>query len=105
MTTHSSILTWKISWTEEPGRLQCMGSRRVTTECTNTHTQANKNTCLKERKQSIIVNVEKYVTDGQVSGYFYRKEDSVHFILCWPDTQNILVVNFIIKRENDLYHS
>ena len=27
--THSSILAWKITWTEEPGRLQSMGSRRV----------------------------------------------------------------------------
>ena len=27
--THSSALSWKISWTEEPGRLQSMGSRRV----------------------------------------------------------------------------
>ena len=26
MTTHSSILAWRIPWTEEPGRLQCMGS-------------------------------------------------------------------------------
>ena len=29
MTTHSSILAWKIPWTEEPGRLQSMGSQRV----------------------------------------------------------------------------
>ena len=27
--THSSILAWKIPWTEEPGGLQSMGSRRV----------------------------------------------------------------------------
>jgi len=27
--THSSILAWKISWTEEPGRLQSGGSQRV----------------------------------------------------------------------------
>ena len=26
MATHSSILAWKIPWTEEPGRLQSMGS-------------------------------------------------------------------------------
>ena len=26
MATHSSTLAWKISWTEEPGRLQSMGS-------------------------------------------------------------------------------
>ena len=29
METHSSILAWKISWTEEPGGLQSMGSKRV----------------------------------------------------------------------------
>ena len=29
MATHSSILAWKISWTEEPGRLQSMGSQKV----------------------------------------------------------------------------
>ena len=28
-TTHSSIPAWKISWMEEPGRLQSMGSPRV----------------------------------------------------------------------------
>ena len=27
--THSSILTWRIPWTEEPGRLQSMESQRV----------------------------------------------------------------------------
>ena len=29
MATHSNILAWKIPWTEEPGRLQSMGSQRV----------------------------------------------------------------------------
>ena len=29
MGTHSSILAWKISWTEELGGLQSMGSQRV----------------------------------------------------------------------------
>ena len=29
MATHSSILAWKIPWTEEPGRLQSMGSQRI----------------------------------------------------------------------------
>ena len=31
MATPSSILAWKISWTEEPGGLQSMGSQRVGT--------------------------------------------------------------------------
>ena len=29
MATHSSTLNWKIPWTEEPGRLQSVGSLRV----------------------------------------------------------------------------
>ena len=29
MATYSSILTWRIPWTEEPGRLQSVGSQRV----------------------------------------------------------------------------
>ena len=34
MTTHSTILAWKIPWTEEPGRLQSMESQSDTTEAT-----------------------------------------------------------------------
>ena len=30
MAAHSSILAWKIPWTEEPGRLQSMGSESQT---------------------------------------------------------------------------
>ena len=30
MATHSSILAWRISWTEEPGGLQSMESQKVT---------------------------------------------------------------------------
>ena len=41
MATHSSILTWRIPWTEEPGGPQSIGSQRVghnwTTACMNTH--------------------------------------------------------------------
>ena len=31
MSTHSSILAWRIPWTEEPGELQCMGSQESDT--------------------------------------------------------------------------
>ena len=33
MATHSRTLAWKIPWTEEPGRLQSMGSLRVGHDC------------------------------------------------------------------------
>ena len=38
MATHSSTLAWKIPWTEEPGRLQSMGSQTVGHTHTHTHT-------------------------------------------------------------------
>ena len=39
-TTHSSILAWRISWTEEPGELQSMGSQRLGHNwASNTHVQ------------------------------------------------------------------
>ena len=39
MATHSSILAWKIPWTEKPGGLQTMGSQGVGLNCaTNTFT-------------------------------------------------------------------
>ena len=37
METHSSILAWRISWTEEPGRLQSTGSQRVGHDLVNEH--------------------------------------------------------------------
>ena len=38
MATLSSILAWKIPWTEEPGGLQSMGSQSDTTEQLHFHT-------------------------------------------------------------------
>ena len=38
MATHSSTLAWKIPWTEEPGRLQSMGSQRVRQDGAHMHT-------------------------------------------------------------------
>ena len=35
MATHSNILTWRIPWTEQPGGLQSMGSKRVGRDCTD----------------------------------------------------------------------
>ena len=37
MATHSSILAWRIPWTEEPGGLQSMGSQRVRCNLACTH--------------------------------------------------------------------
>ena len=48
MATHSSILAWKIPWTEEPGELQFIESHRVRHERVTEHmkksTQIHRNT-------------------------------------------------------------
>ena len=42
MEIHSSILAWRITWTEEPGRQQSMGSQRVEYNCSGlTHTRTH----------------------------------------------------------------
>ena len=42
MATHSSILAWKIPWTEEPGGLQSMGSQESQTRLKQLSTHALK---------------------------------------------------------------
>ena len=44
MATHSSILAWKIRWTEEPGGLQSTGSQEVKHDCKTEHTHAHTHT-------------------------------------------------------------
>ena len=49
MATHSSVLTWKIPWTEEPGRLQSMGWKELdmiehTCACTHTYPELHTDT-------------------------------------------------------------
>ena len=38
MATHSSVLAWRIPWTEEPGGLQSMGSQRIRHNPARMHT-------------------------------------------------------------------
>ena len=44
MATHSSILAWKIPWTEKPSKLQSMGSQRVGHDRACTHARSSNNT-------------------------------------------------------------
>ena len=46
MATHSSILAWRIPWTEEPGGLESMGSERIgRDQHTHTHNCISKHSC------------------------------------------------------------
>ena len=55
MAIHSSILAWIIPWTEEPGRLQSMGSQRVGHDwANNIHTHTHTHTVLALPTQFIL---------------------------------------------------
>ena len=70
MATHTSILSWKIPWTEETGRLQSMG-------CKELHTTEHKHTLT-----HIYTNTHKTGTKGKKlwvrTNYFLR----TNFIIC-----------------------
>ena len=56
MATHSSILAWRIPWTNEPGGLQSMGSQRVghdlaAKQSIHTHTHTHTHTYVYEREK------------------------------------------------------
>ena len=60
MATHSSILAWKMPWTEEPGGLQSTGSQRVdTTEQLSMHTHKN----IDSRFQSLSWNTGSTIAE------------------------------------------
>ena len=41
LATHSSILAWRIPWTEEPSRLQSMGTQRIKHDSVTEHAHIN----------------------------------------------------------------
>ena len=52
MATHPSILAWRIPWTEEPGRLQSMGSKRVGHDYVTKHSKAQHSTAMSNLKMN-----------------------------------------------------
>ena len=73
MATHSSILAWRIPWTEEPGGLQSIGLQKVRhIWATNTFTfHWEKETVTKDQKEAIItlnsprrLDPDKEATEG-----------------------------------------
>ena len=70
MAIHSSILAWRISWTEKPGGLQSMGSQRVrhnwllTRTHTHTHTHRKKKNWAFREGRKVSMYEEDHVSVG-----------------------------------------
>ncbi|XP_070647961.1 neutral cholesterol ester hydrolase 1 isoform X1 [Bos indicus] len=80
MATHSSILAWRIPWTEEPGGLQSMASKELdTTERLHFHFQDAKDQRATHRKRNSI--------------FWTTKSNLIHFLGL---SHHLLALNFII---------
>ena len=64
MATHSSILAWKITWTEEPGGLQSMESQESSTteHIAHTHTHTHTHTHITHTISKIPKQISNYVS-------------------------------------------
>ena len=76
MATHSNILAWKIPWTEDPGRLQSMGSQRVGHDwVTSLHFKENH---YLQRFQPIFISILSSSTFHKPSGKILCRQAKDH---------------------------
>ena len=76
MTTHSSVLTWEIPWTEKPGGLQSVGLHRVGHNGVHTHTHMKVTWSTVEREANSLspllsfINREEELTMTFFAAYY-----------------------------------
>ena len=68
MATHSSILAWKIPWTEEPVGLQSLGSQRVWHDWVAEHPHLRPKVGLKLNVQKTKIMASGPITSWQIDG-------------------------------------
>ena len=99
MATHSSILAWKIPWTEEPGRLQSMGSQRVGL---SDYTFTFKMTLYIQRIHAL--SISRFLLSKSVLVFVVRSNSLKHqnqftksYLSCWQDTRGFNTLCFICE--------
>ena len=67
MAAHSSILAWRIPWTEEPGGLKSIGSHRVEQTEATEHTHANAGVTFHHLCHSLLGNSKSGTNSRKVT--------------------------------------
>ena len=89
MATHSSILTWRIPWTEKPTRLQSIGSQRVRHNWgTNTHTHTHTHTHTQDAN-TISVKQQSLKTDRHPGENTDSVLDALN-VKCFQKSQRVI---------------
>ena len=65
MATHSSILTWRIPWIEEPGKLQFMESQRVRHDWATEHAHINRYTEVEGFYAQTVSEADYFLDDNR----------------------------------------
>ena len=114
MATHSSILVWRIPWTEEPGRLQSMGLQRVrhnwvtnTHSFTHTHTHTQTHTCLVNWRTEFWICICLTPKPRCFSPQYGTSKILLiwHYFICDSDTDYKLINRFIRYLIKDILKS
>ena len=96
MATHSSIFAWRIPWTEEPGRLQSMGSQEWdTTWWPNHHHQSENQWGYFPQRVSLFLAAFLFPPYSYLSGYFnnfWVRKNFIKFYLRWEIWRDIIVL-------------
>ena len=84
MATHSSIVASEIPWTEEPSRVQSMGSQRVrhdTHSLTHTHTHTQRQRAIiKRRKVERCQQLVLSILYSQLSSNIFSNQMPLYFL-------------------------
>ena len=111
MVTHSSILAWRIPWTEEPGGLQSLGSQRVGHDWATKHSTFRRAfNILEIVVVSLMLHISRSIT-GCLSTSYYFSEKEVQCIqkhmkncsttqsVVWskPPPYDVVIVIILIK--------
>ena len=93
MATHSSILVWRIPWTEEPGGLQSMGSQRVRHDSASEHTHTQ---CHRDAEQALpLVGLISIHSDQSLWSF---KKEKVRSLKQWVSTLPMKTPNVISSQ-------
>ena len=80
MATHSSILAWRIPWTEKPGGLQSMGSQELDmTEHTHTHIHTSK-----YRMNDEVLGALASFSSGKIDPHYFHTQEALTFMIRHP---------------------
>ena len=104
MATHSTILVWKIPWTEEPGGLQSMGSKEVEHDWASEHRMSHKGGLM-----SIWWLLTLRVSMTQETWFSVQSISLIYFsflILYWSlvDIKNVMLVSGVQQSDSELLH-